>query len=64
MMETTHPREGTETDICLGHHQAVPETTHPREGTETPARPIAAAAAILETTHPREGTETELLGIQ
>ena len=35
--ETTHPREGTETDRLEALKDADDETTHPREGTETKA---------------------------
>ena len=56
--ETTHPREGTETEDGQCYYRIVPETTHPREGTETTAHEWRYAAA-KETTHPREGTETK-----
>ena len=56
--ETTHPREGTETQSIRFWISPSKETTHPREGTETPPIFFPFVDSI-ETTHPREGTETK-----
>ena len=57
VIDTTYPREGTETQRCRYNRRRREDTTYPREGTETPGPKISCETRD-DTTYPREGTET------
>ena len=58
-LDTTYPREGTET--FSGFYISLPpyDTTYPREGTETVVDRLHGRRGLADTTYPREGTETQ-----
>ena len=57
MIETIHPRKGTETKADALKDVRRYETIHPRKGTETYSV-FKSPPENDETIHPRKGTET------
>ena len=57
VIDTTYPREGTETRAAWCWGRACRDTTYPREGTET-ITSVEETEYARDTTYPREGTET------